>query len=190
MSHDGPADCASGAGSAAPLELFAANHRRVHARVQALQCLGPQLATRGADPQVREAALTLRRGFDDAVREQHEDEELLLFPALLESMAGSDAVCLRELTDALAAEHRALEQRWRRLRSVLDQVAAGAAAMLPADELQAFVGLVQRHLARESAELLPMAARLLDDAALAHIGLALRARRGAVGADTSATPPA
>jgi hemerythrin-like domain-containing protein len=188
MSHDLSAQCATGAGAETPLDLFTANHRRVQARAHALQRLAPQLGAQGADAQVREAALALLRGFDHTVREQHEDEERLLFPALLESMAGSDAVCLRELTDALTADHRALEQHWRRLRSRLDQVAAGAAAMLPAAEVQAFVGLYEQHLAREGAELLPMAARLLDDAALEHIGLALRARRGAIGADASATP--
>lgn len=188
MSHHLAAQCGTGAAAETPLDLFAANHRRVQARVQALQRLAPQLGAHGADPQVREAALALLRGLDHAVREQHEEEERLLFPALLESMAGSDAVCLRELTDALTADHHALEQHWRRLRSRLDQLAAGAAATLPADELQAFVGLYERHLAREGAELLPMAARLLDDAALAHIGLALRARRGATGAGASATP--
>lgn len=40
------------------------------------------------------------RYFDTAAR-HHEDEEQDLFPALLESMAGSDAVCLRELTASL-----------------------------------------------------------------------------------------
>jgi iron-sulfur cluster repair protein YtfE (RIC family) len=182
MSHDLAPRCATGAGAETPLDLFTANHRRVQARVQALRSLAPQLAAHGPDPQVREAALALLRGFDHAVREQHEDEERLLFPALLESMAGSDAVCLRELTDALTADHRALEQHWRRLRSRLDQAAPAA------EEVQAFVGLYEQHFAREGAELLPMAARLLDDAALEHIGLALRARRGAIGADASAMP--
>jgi hemerythrin-like domain-containing protein len=94
-------------------------------------------------------------------------------------MAGSDAVCLRELTASLAAEHRELEQRWRTLRRQLEQVARGNASTLTDDEVRDFIGLYERHMAREEAELLPMAGRLLSDAELDRIGLAMRARRGA-----------
>jgi hemerythrin-like domain-containing protein len=152
--------------------------------------LVPHLAAHGADPQAREAAVAVMRYFETAALHHHENEELDLFPALLESMAGSDAVCLRELSAALVADQRVLEQRWRSLRRVLEQVAAGTAAALAVDEAQAFVGLYERHMAREEAELLPMAARLLDDATLDRIGLAMRARRGAITADAPATPAA
>ena len=43
-----------------------------------------------------------------------------------------------------------------------------------------FVGLYERHIAREESELLPMAQRLLSDAELDRIGLAMRVRRNAV----------
>jgi hemerythrin-like domain-containing protein len=109
----------------------------------------------------------------------HADEEVDLFPALIESMAGSDAVCLRELTALLTAEHRELEQRWRALRGQLEQVADGHAASLPDDEVLSFIGLYERHIAREEAELLPLAGRLLSEVELDRIGLAMRARRGA-----------
>jgi hypothetical protein len=49
------------------------------------------------------------RYFDTAARHHHEDEELDLFPALLECVAGPDAVCLRQLTAALCSDHRLLE---------------------------------------------------------------------------------
>ncbi|MGL6110586.1 MAG: hemerythrin domain-containing protein [Rubrivivax sp.] len=188
MSHPFPGHVASRAGFEVPLEMLAACHHRVQTQCETLQRLVPHLATHGADLQAREAAVAVMRYFDTAAQHHHEDEELDLFPALLESMAGSDAVCLRELTAGLVADHRALEQRWRRLRCMLEPVAAGSAVTLEADEVQAFVGLYERHIAREEAELLPMAARLLDDATLDRIGLAMRARRGAVTADVLATP--
>jgi hemerythrin-like domain-containing protein len=50
--------------------------------------------------------------------------------------------------------------------------------VLDGDEVQAFAGLYQRHIAREEAELLPMARRLLSDGELDRIGAAMRARRG------------
>ncbi len=190
MSHSFPGHSAPSAGFEVPLEMLAACHLRVQSQNQTLQRLVPHLAAHGADVQAREAAIAVMRYFDTAAQHHHEDEELDLFPALLEAMAGSDAVCLRELTAALVADHRALEAGWRRLRRVLEQVAAGTAATLAADEVQAFVGLYDRHIAREEAELLPMAARLLDDATLDRIGLAMRSRRGAITAEAPATPSA
>ena len=44
--------------------------------------------------------------------------------------------------------------------------------------MERFVDAYTQHLARENAELLPMAARLLDDAALREIGSAMQRRRG------------
>jgi hemerythrin-like domain-containing protein len=125
------------------------------------------------------------RYFDTAARHHHEDEERDLFPALLESMAGSDAVCLRELTSLLTAEHRELERCWAVLRRRLEQVAGGQTAALPEAEVQDLVDRYAQHMAREEAELLPMARRLLSDAELDRIGLAMRLRRGAV----EAVPP-
>ncbi|RDE50265.1 MAG: hypothetical protein DVS81_12415 [Candidatus Accumulibacter meliphilus] len=51
--------------------------------------------------------------FDSAARHHHADEEDDLFPALIESKAGSDAICLREVIDGLKADQRALKACWR-----------------------------------------------------------------------------
>jgi hemerythrin-like domain-containing protein len=59
---------------------------------------------------------------------------------------------------------------------------------LPGDEVRGFIALYERHIAREEAELLPMAARLLSDAELDRIGLAMRARRGAIEANEPSPP--
>jgi hemerythrin-like domain-containing protein len=144
-----------------------------------LRRLIAHLAGKGADQQAQEAAVAVMRYFDTSAVHHHVDEEVDLFPALIESMAGSDAVCLRELTASLTTEHRELEQRWRSLRRLLEQVAGGSAGTLPGDEVLNFIGLYERHIAREESELLPMARRLLSDAELDRIGLAMRARRGA-----------
>jgi hemerythrin-like domain-containing protein len=171
--HSAPA-----AGFEVPLEMLAACHQRVQTQCATLQRLVPHMAAHGADPQAREAAAAVMRYFDTAARHHHQDEEIDLFPALIDSMAGSDAVCLRDLIAALRADHRALEAHWRSLRRLLEQVALGAVSTLPLDEVQAFVSLYERHIAREEAELLPMAARLLSEAELDRIGLAMRTRRG------------
>ena len=44
-------------------------------------------------------------------------------------------------------------------------------------DIPGFVHLYEQHIAREEAELLPMAARLLSDAELDRIGVAMRHRR-------------
>lgn len=169
-------------GFEAPLEMLAACHVRIEQQCATLQRLVPHVAVHGADALAREAAAGVMRYFDMAAVLHHADEEADLFPALIESMAGSDAVCLRELTAGLAAEHRELESRWRPVRDALAPLAAGAAAALDAAAVAAFVGLCQRHIAREERELLPMAARLLGDDALERVGRAMRARRAVAAA--------
>lgn len=174
-----PGHAAPAAGFEVPIEMLSACHGRVQQQCETLQRLVPHVAAHGSDRPAQEAATAVMRYFDTAAVHHHADEEQDLFPALLESMAGSDAVCLRALTARLAAEHRALERGWQQLRGRLQRVAAGPEAPLPAGEVQAFVDLYTRHIACEEAELLPMARRLLSDAELDRIGLAMRVRRGA-----------
>ncbi|MEO8278265.1 MAG: hemerythrin domain-containing protein [Ideonella sp.] len=189
---DLPGHSAPAVGFEVPLEMLAACHGRVANQCDTLRRLVAHLISHGADRQAHEAAAAVMRYFDTSARHHHDDEEVDLFPALIESMAGSDAVCLRELTQSLTAQHRELEQLWRSLRRRLEQVAAGKAALLPEEDVLAFIGLYERHITREESELLPMAARLLSDAELDRIGLAMRARRGAFDSDelTKPLPPA
>lgn len=175
-----PGHHAPAVGFEVPLEMLAACHGRVQNQCETLGRLVVHLGQHGADLQARQAAAAVMRYFDTAARHHHADEEVDLFPALIESMAGSDAVCLRELTASLVADHRELEHRWSGLRRQLEPVALGQAAMLAGDAVQAFVSLYERHIAREESELLPMAQRLLSDEELDRIGLAMRVRRNAV----------
>lgn len=173
-----PGFSAPAAGTAAPLEMLTACHDRAARQLGTLRRLVAHLAGSGADAQAQSAAVSVMRYFDLAARDHHADEEEDLFPALLESMAGSDAVCLIDITRALAADHRALESAWARVRAVLVKVAAGEAALLGVAEVEALAGGYERHIAREEQELLPMAERLLGPQQLDDIGAAMRARRG------------
>lgn len=161
-----------------PLEMLASCHIRIERQCLTLRRLVPHLTEHGADEEARRAAANIIRYFDTSAMQHHADEEDDLFPALLESMAGSDPVCLREMTEGLTADHRTLEALWQRLRQVLEQVAAGEPASLLSSEVEAFAGLYERHLKFEEDELFPMAARLLSDADLDRIGHAMRERRG------------
>ena len=113
------------AGFEVPLEMLSACHRRIQDQCSILCGLVPYLVAHGADAQARAAAAGAVRYFATAATHHHADEDEDLFPALLESMAGSDATCLRQMTAALGAEHRELEDLWRRLRPALERVAAG-----------------------------------------------------------------
>ncbi len=169
---------APAAGPEAPLEMLAACHQRIERQCMSLQRLALQLRTQGPDEPARQAAQNLMRYFDTAAHDHHADEEEDLFPALIESMAGSDAVCLRELTQGLTLEHRELEAAWRRVRAALAPIAAGEAAPLSPDAVDDFAERYRCHIEREEGELLPMAARLLSDDEIARVGQAMRKRRG------------
>ena len=173
-----PGFSAPGAGFEVPLEMLAACHLRIADQLTTLQRLAAHLREHGSDADAQVAAQRVLRYFDTSARDHHADEEDDLFPALIEAMAGSDAVCLRDMFAALATEHREVEARWQALRAALLRVAAGQAVLLDGAEVRAFADVYQRHIAREEAELLPMARRLLSDSELDRIGAAMRARRG------------
>jgi hemerythrin-like domain-containing protein len=178
MSMEVPGHRSPAAGFEVPLEMLSACHQRIESQCKTLLRLVPHLERVGFDDEARSAAAAVMRYFDNAAVQHHADEEDDLFPALLESMAGSDPVCLRELTQLLAAEHRELESRWRRLRGVLSALLAGEQKTLDRADVEAFAELYGRHIEREEQELLPMAQRLLGDAELDAVGRAMRARRG------------
>lgn len=187
------------AGMDQPLEVLAACHERIERQCATLERLAEHLASTGADAAARTAASGVIRYFTRAAIDHHADEETDLFPALLESVAGSDVVCLRTLLDSLAAEHVTLAAHWRRLHPLLENIGANAAApqrsgreksAIPAAAdgtmpdidaltaaIAAFVAAYRAHIARENAELLPTAARLLDDDALFRLSRAMTARR-------------
>lgn len=165
-------------GFEAPLAKLSACHDRVGRQCAALRRLATQGVHDAADEDASTVAAAVMRFFDTSAKDHHADEEADLFPALIESMAGSDAVCLREMIEASRAEHRELTRRWSALRPVLAALAGGQRAPLPSDAVDGFIDLYARHIAREEAELLPMAGRLLGDADLERIAHAMRRRRG------------
>jgi hemerythrin-like domain-containing protein len=173
-----PGFAAPAAGFEAPLEMLAACHGRIEQQCATLGRLMHHLAAHGPDAQAQTAAAAILRYFDSAAPAHHADEEQDLFPALVDAMAGSDAVCIHHLIARLAAEHRVLEESWARLRPALIAVVGGTTVSGLAAAAAEFRGLYALHLAVEEAELLPLAARLIGDAELDRIGRAMRLRRG------------
>lgn len=166
------------AGFEAPLEMLSACHGRVERQCLTMLRLVPHLAANGPDQAAREAAQNVMRYFDTSARHHHADEEEDLFPALLQSAPPTGLAQVRELVAALRAQHRELEQFWAQLRPKLEGVTLGTQSELGADEVARLVDLYRSHIAREEAELLPLAARLLGVARLDDVGRAMRLRRG------------
>ncbi|HUH87252.1 MAG TPA: hemerythrin domain-containing protein [Pusillimonas sp.] len=177
MAESFPGFNAPTAGFDQPLEMLSGCHDKLRQRCETLGRLPRHIAQYGADEQARGAAQNILRYFDGPALHHHADEENDLFPALLESVAGSDAVCLNELFERLSAEHRSLENHWQRLRPLLREISQGQPADLPITLVQAFINGYAAHLHCEDNELLPTARRMLGNAALAHIGAAMHQRR-------------
>jgi len=178
MSSPFPGHRAPNAGFEVPLEMLAACHHRIESQCTTLQRLVAHMATHGSDEEARVAAAAVLRYFDASAVDHHADEEIDLFPALIDSMAGSDATCIRALVVSLQGDHRILESLWQLLRPALLKIAAGEPQPLRSGDVLPLVTLYGEHMAREEAELLPMAARLLSDSALESVGRAMRERRG------------
>lgn len=162
----------------APIQALVSNHQRTLAQCGALHTLAQTLLTHGSDTTTQAAAQDILHYFDTTARDCQADEEQVLFPALIESMAGSDAVCLHGITEGLSDMLRALDRRWRhQLRAPLLRIAKGESAELPSADLQAFSEEYTAYTERCDTELLPMAERLLTDPEIALLGQAMRARR-------------
>lgn len=161
----------------APLSMLYACHRRVLDYCATLRRLVFYIPERGCDRDAQVVSHGVLRFFDNEVPQHYADEEDHLFPALIESMAGSDAVCLHDLTRGSAEQHRALAGQWSTLRQPLEEIAAGRDTLLPSRSVEAFARQWYDHIGLEESELLPMASRLLTGDELAHISRRMRQYR-------------
>jgi len=180
MAQNLPGFPSPSAGFDEPLSMLASCHERMHAMVALLERLSTHIAAHGADGEACQAANRVIKYFDTAAVHHHADEEEDLFPALLDAVAGSDAVCIRELTHALIADHRKLERHWQALRPHLQALAStteDAAEKWDAEVASQFATAYRSHLRREDNDLLPLANRLLGQAELGQLGRAMKDRR-------------
>jgi hemerythrin-like domain-containing protein len=173
-----PGQATATATTEVPLEMLSACHGRVQTQCETLQRLYDHLPRHGADSVAVQAADAVLRYFRQAAPHHHADEEADLFPALLDAARGPDHASVRKLTRALIEDHRSLEGMWQRLESELERLRGGDATALKRDTVDAFVAAYTQHIEREENDLLPLAARLLDEAALTRVGSAMRERRG------------
>ena len=158
-----------------PLEMLAACHERIEDRLQTLERLVDYLPGHGADEQARQAATNVMRYFDTAGEHHHDDEERDLFPALRSH--GVEPRTL-ELIETLQRDHERMRSLWRALREALAAIASGTSAGLDPAAVADFNAAYRDHIARENAELLPLASKLLAGSVQARIGESMACRRG------------
>jgi len=161
-----------------PLDALKDCHDRTRAQCAALRELAKRLPSHGCDAPAQQAASGILRYFDGAGRHQAEDEEHDLFPRMIAAAAGQAAERIALLTARLEREHREMGESWLNLRDGLECIAHGENALLDELEVSRFCELYRAHIAVEDADVIPLAAALLDDDALAALGRAMAARRG------------
>ncbi len=177
-----PGHRAPGAGFEAPFDMLEACHERVERMLGLLQKLRDHVRTHGADEQGQQAARDVMRYFDLAGPLHHEDEELHVFPALLEQRDPAVvAVVIR-----LKQDHRDMVVQWQGVRAALERLACspvdGDWSGFSDDESAVFDGydaLYRRHLIDEDGTVYPAARRLLGSKALAAMSEDMMERRGA-----------
>jgi hemerythrin-like domain-containing protein len=158
-----------------PLEMLAACHDRIEDRCEVLHRLLDHLPKAGCDADARQAASSVMRYFDTAGEHHHEDEEFDRFP-LVAAKSGEAATLL--LIEHLRADHARMRALWRELREALRRIADADSSELDPQLVARFTTLYRAHIALEDAEMLPLAARVLEEADHAALGAVMARRRG------------
>lgn len=161
-----------------PIAVLKHCHDRIRKQLQTLQNLLAHLPVHGADDQARQAAEAVLKYFNHAAQLHHADEEQDLMPMLQASALGADAARLAELAPGILAEHAAMDAAWHALKAPLERIAGAVASTLPADEVQRFCDSYSAHMAKEEADIAPMAKRLFSAEQMAGLGRAMQQRRG------------
>jgi len=160
-----------------PIEALRACHERLRSQCTALRQLVNHVREVGYDAQAQQAAGVLRY-FDTAARHHHADEEEDLLPRMMAQASMDRGLRLTRLVADLAREHREMDWAWKRLRPVLQKLAAGERAVLDPRAVNRFAQLYTAHIALEEASIFPLAEVLLSREDFAAIGAGMAQRRG------------
>ncbi|WP_454725395.1 hemerythrin domain-containing protein [Delftia acidovorans] len=169
---------APGTGFDQPFEMLEACHERVLRMLALLDRLRVHLQTKGCDDSARQAARDILRYFDQAAPLHHEDEELHIFPPLLEQ---GDAQTVA-LVQRLQREHGLMSADWALARQPLLDMAEGRSQGFgAADEevFERFAACYASHVENEERLAYPQARGLLPEATQAAMGREMAVRRGA-----------
>jgi hemerythrin-like domain-containing protein len=170
------------AGFDQPLELWHACHERVARMNNMLERLVTHLKKNRLDKHAGVTAASVRRYFDEAAPRHHEDEEIDLFPRLMEKLNALPASPATERIGAaiqrLQADHREMDAVWAALRGQLLKVEAGQPAQFDDAQVSLFISRYRAHIEIEENEIAPALRKMLRAKDLREIGRAMAARRG------------
>lgn len=168
-----------------PLELWLACHERVQRFCLLLERLRQYIEEHGADMEATSSATSIRRYFNEAAPRHHADEEIDLFPRLLQRLAerpeqidAAEAARVRSAIDTLTGEHRTNETVWAALDVTLTQIERGVATRLDARQVEAFSRTYRQHIEAEESVVMPAMRRHFSAADWKDVGAAMAKRRG------------
>lgn len=151
-------------------------HRQCMRELDRLAMLAQALAGGEADPAARATAREIVHHFCGASRRHHQDEEIHVFPGL---MQGSDAA-VRQAVLRLQQDHFWIEEDWRQIEPLLCAVAEGQSWVdmdLLRECVEVFVALMHDHIALEESLIYPQARRGLSPAQRLRMGREMSRRR-------------
>lgn len=163
-----------------PFEMLSACHERVLRSLALLQRLRDYMRDHACDDSARQAARDVLRYFDIAAPLHHEDEELHVFPPLLERGSAGAVAAVRQLQ----RDHEAMSANWQSARALLLALAEGTQDAFSAQDeavLARFAGVYAEHIRVEEEEVYPAARALLAPEVVQAMGAEMRRRRGAAG---------
>lgn len=162
-----------------PFEMLSACHERVQRTLRLLEKIVAHVQTHGPDEKAADAAVDVLRYFDLAAPRHHEDEELHVFPLLLQQ---NDAVLTHAVT-RMQTDHVQMTAQWARLREPLVALSRASgnnatfSALTLLQEAAKFIALYANHIHTEDTLLYPAAIALADPALLARMSADMRVRR-------------
>ena len=161
-----------------PIAVLKHCHDRIRKQLQTMQNLVSHLPAHGADADAQKAAQAVLKYFNNAAHLHHDDEEQNLMPMLQATARDADAALLDELVPGILADHKLMDQDWEIVRAQLEQIASGNSAALSAPDVQRFCDAYAAHMAKEEANIAPMAKRIFSAEQMAQLGSAMQQRRG------------
>ena len=147
-----------------PLGLLSACHGRIEAQCATLLRLLAHLQTSGTDEQARQAAVKILKYFNTAGKHHHEDEEIDLFPVLIQIAAAENNEDPAIWISELCSEHLIMETAWQSLAAFLEKIAENQPVSPDDLPVTHFVNLYRTHMAKEDQLLFPYARKKLGAA--------------------------
>ena len=160
-----------------PLEILEQCHDGIAHHCQTMQRLAKYVRVHGVDASACEAAAKVIEYFDTVASAHYEDEEVDLFPRLLQAARDATGESVALLIARLTTEHREIRALWQILRADLERIVRGRGTALRESAVAQFDELHRRHMLAEEEQLKPLRS-LLSRAELAAIGDSMARRRG------------